>query len=823
MESDRWRRGDCIAIIALAAAPMSFFWPHLIGDAMFIGDSDRLSHHLTWLQHLTAGLREGRLPTWNEAVFGGYSTVALPYAFPNPLVLVALLWPASEVVYAAGLVTMLLLVLSAWAAYVFIRALTGAAFPAFCGAAVYAFSALSILRVSQIDSTYFTYVITPLLLWALHRAGPGTMRSSFLISTALLVLLFATGFLQEVVYALMLWGLVALYMAWRRRDRGILLVAGTSGVAALLIAMPRIVAVGREFTSSVRHYGEQSSRDFETVYRAANLVYPTQILRWFDDRIFGLTMPQVDLHNSGINLHEGLVLYASSFAAFLVVFGALRHGRAWIGREKVVGELAPVFLLFFVFAVFVALTRAGYWAMYHLLFRIDFMHGRIVSAAILPQAALAAIFVYHLAIGNAPARKLAVPTYVVVGCALVSALVLGGIERWSRSLPGFTRLLQTDRYGPPVTVADGAAFRVLASFGLFLLVLLLIYVFRRRELLRAGLACLLGFLMVGQVFIYARQQISGTQMQADKPPFLEPVRLLAKGHEFRWPSASAQGAMGSALETDRFRTALICDRTVIRVPCSTHIANFWGLRAVEGYVSSIPLRVAVLPWSAAVSLRYVTFWTADSLPWGLLGLLNVKYAIPATRALVTNSVRDTDGRLRELGPQDVRILHNTHPVTPRVFFAESVQPVANIDEAMNRLFPGGKVEQSGYDVVGLSYAEAYSGPVRFPRSGAIRANFVDQDAQIEFAPSDQPRFLVVNERFDGDWRAYAGDVELPIHPTNVFMRGVLVPSGVDSVRLHYRPFVQTPTAAAIFLLGVALLAFGAMFAGKLDRHYPPHA
>ena len=84
--------GDRLSLAALILVPVALFWPHLSGEAMFIGDSDRLSHHLPWLHHLAEGLRRGELATWNNALFGGYSTVAIPYTFPNPFALFVLLW-----------------------------------------------------------------------------------------------------------------------------------------------------------------------------------------------------------------------------------------------------------------------------------------------------------------------------------------------------------------------------------------------------------------------------------------------------------------------------------------------------------------------------------------------------------------------------------------------------------------------------------------------------------------------------------------------------------------------------------------------------------
>jgi hypothetical protein len=583
------------------------------------------------------------------------------------------------------------------------------------------------------------------------------------------------------------------------------------------MSSPRIIGVGREFAASIRHYDSHVSPDFETIYRAANLVYPSQIMRWFDDRIFGLTMPQVNLHNSGINLHEGLLLYSSAFVAFLIILGTLTYPAARVGPERLQGDAAPVFLLFLIFAVFVTLTKTGYWVMYQVLFHIDFMHGRITTAAALAQAALATIFLLNLATRNPnrPPRYPGTPWLIV--CAAAGGTIVVVIERVARSASGFIQVPGLRALGPPVTVTESATLRICISVAMFALVASVIFAFRRREKVRAGLACVLGVLMVGQAFVNAGEQIAGPQLQTDRPPFLEPVRLLAKPNEFHWPSASARRSLGEALETDRFRTALVCDRTVIQVPCSTFLSNFWGLRAAEGYVSSIPMRVADLPWHDAMSLRYVTFWSVDSLPWSLLGLLNVKYAISATPSLLTNSVRGAGGAYRELGPQDVTLVANTLPVTPRVFFATSVQPVATINDAMDKLFTNGQADPKGYDVITRSYVEGYPASARFVSGGGIRAEFHNQRAQIAFEPADQSRFLVINERFDRDWHAYAGEIELAIYPTNIFMRGMVVPAGVESIRLHYRPFVQTPLAGALLLLGIALLLLGAIAAKRLDQ------
>jgi hypothetical protein len=52
-------------------------------------------------------------------------------------------------------------------------------------------------------------------------------------------------------------------------------------------------------------------------------------------------------------------------------------------------------------------------------------------------------------------------------------------------------------------------------------------------------------------------------------------------------------------------------------------------------------------------------------------------------------------------------------------------------------------------------------------------------------PSPNARFLVLNEMYHPRWRAFAGGRELEIEPTNLAMRGMLVPPGVTDVQLRF--------------------------------------
>jgi hypothetical protein len=107
-----------------------------------------------------------------------------------------------------------------------------------------------------------------------------------------------------------------------------------------------------------------------------------------------------------------------------------------------------------------------------------------------------------------------------------------------------------------------------------------------------------------------------------------------------------------------------------------------------------------------------------------------------------------------------------------------------------------------------SVVEGLEAPRTFASAAvAIRSTFQDDRIQIDVEPSDAERFLVVNEVYHPRWRAYADGQELKVWPTNLVMRGLVVPPGVGHVELRFEPFLWTWPAwlsvAAGLLAGAA--------------------
>jgi hypothetical protein len=308
-------------------------------------------------------------------------------------------------------------------------------------------------------------------------------------------------------------------------------------------------------------------------------------------------------------------------------------------------------------------------------------------------------------------------------------------------------------------------------------------------------------------------------MTAFAYPFPTPTRLVAGADEFKVPSYAAQTAMQEALEADSYRVTVICDPKKISIYCTPYVATAWRLREIGGYVSSIPNRISALPWPTdQVGLRSIVLNSLENADWALLGLLNVRYVIAYHPGLLTNTVRARDGRTRELQPDDLEIYRNPAEVLPRAFLARQIVAKATISESAAALFPNRKYDPSENDVRQLSYAE---GPAfleqKYNVDGLLSADFKDQHVRVRLQKSSQPRYLILNERFHPGWRAWVDNMETPVFPTNVFMRGLVVPPGATQVRLEFSPLSFSARALWLYAIGLVLFVLALVIARRLNH------
>jgi hypothetical protein len=738
-------RGDVVAVVGLIFLCAALFGPHLLGLSTFVGTSDRLHIFLNIRELQVDALQTlGRVPAWSDAILLGTSIHGLHWMLlnPDPIGAIMALFPAREVFRVAGYITALQYTITAVAAYLFIRDVVRSPFPAAVGAMLYVCSMLPIHWISIHDPAFAMFTLQPIGLLILRRVGPGRLAYSFLTLTAVVVALVGFAFLQTVPYVLVFFGLYAAYRFATVRNWCPLVVLGAASIVGILTTAPRLGTTMEDFRELSRSSSIQNTCSCE-------------VLRWLDEGIFG-RYPQeaAELGNRFLNLHEGLQVYSSTFAAAGVIVMLLRPrggpaviagigflvtlaflalpatggGRAalwllagtgalaaWGLARPLLGRRAGMppsafvndpdmrfFILFTLLGLAIVLSDQLRYLVYLAFFRVDFTHARIAVTIVLPLSVLGAAFVHELfggpADGMARAGRPHLLALVVGGALAVGTLLLldpvarAVVEQWFSSATG----LEANGSWVISTVGVG---RIVVALAVFVVVLTINWLARHVDLKpsagrlriswrrtggswrRLVPAYMLGCLILGHAFGHTYFQLNGAHTWTYPVPFLENNAFSPPGDVMFPPEPAARQAVRDRLETDAYRSITVSApdgyptyQTPSERGYSSFVAAFWQLRLANGYLG-LSRRIEALPWPAASkTLRGISFTDQRTLPWQLLAALNVKYAIVASPSLLFNVPVDPARRGADAGPDDLTILENPLPVTPRTFFAERVTP-----------------------------------------------------------------------------------------------------------------------------------------------------
>jgi hypothetical protein len=794
------RRSDVLPIAGLVLLGVALFAVHLFGYGLFIGDSDRLNTLLNIRLFHAEGLRAGQLPAWSERMFMGMGLYGLHYVFPDAVTVVESLAPVTSLYWVAGLATCGLVILAAISAYAFVRDSDADPFGAFVAAALYVCSAYAVLRFSQVDSGVALLIHVPIILLVVRRIERGHTAACFLGLSALFVSAGLWTFLQEIIYVAALVAAYAGYRAARGRSMAPMLVTLAAAVVATVLISPRLVTIIEDLRLLTRG-------------RFPWAPNPREVLRLLDDGVFGRYHEEARAFGNFLNLHEGLLLYTSTFATLLVLVALVRFGGHWRGLlASRAGELA--FHGWFALGVVAALiTPAGQLLVENVFLKAHLHHARLSVAALLPLCTVVGVLLTRLGTQVGPAR-MERPVWAAATGACGAAVVFGLLA----VLPG--RLLRLG-VGParPIAIGDRLSIppaelvQVLLAVAMFAIVFSLA-LWTSRPTVRTAAVWALGSVMVFQAFFDAWFKIAGDYAWTYPIPFKQNNFFALRPDQLRIPDEPALARIRDRLQTDHFRVALICDPKTYAVFCSPHVAFLWRLRVVDGYVPGVPTRLGLLPWPEGVqSLRAISFPSADRLPWRLLALLNVKYSVVVNEALYFNQSPDHGDGAR---PEDLDIRENPATPVPRQFFAAFVRPVANAAAAARALMTPAGV-RGAWDLVAESVAEGLAEPREFAAGGRLTASYEQDRVLIDVDPSPRARFLIVNELYHPRWHAYADRQELTVYPTNVVMRGVVVPAGASRIELRFVPFLLTGSAILLVGAGSVLVLGGWGMARRFDR------
>jgi hypothetical protein len=464
-----------------------------------------------------------------------------------------------------------------------------------------------------------------------------------------------------------------------------------------------------------------------------------------------------------------------------------------------------VLVLYSLFVFAVMHNTDAYLLIDRLYQNISFQHSRISVSALLPIALVIALYLAQDR-GRLGRMGLAVSAAASILVIALSAFDFAGYQ--DRILGLFNQpsqlFIQCDNCLPgiwtgPLLTSDALRFATLALVFVGLLVVASRFGAAGRSVLKTVLAVAIIFQTVWDASGY----LEGPQTRDYTVPYETNDFVIARPDQFLPPSPAQLDQMHALLDNNDYRSVTLCPVSLTQQNCSTMIGMTWGIRLVDGYSSGVPQRLATLPW--ATGGHEVRFVSAD-LPWPILSFLNTRQAIVMTRELYMNSGLDV--------PNDVQIVRNPSPyVYPRAYFATTTQSVAYRAaeaavqgelQACPPVCDGGLQARFPVDYV--------EGPVSgtFDAGGDLAWSGGGDRLTFDFPASASQRFLVVNETWDRGWTAVVNGHELPVYPTNLMMRGVLVPEGATEVVLEYRSLLSwawwyTPGLMALGALVIVLV------------------
>jgi hypothetical protein len=864
MSRVRVQREHVVALVVIAGCVLFLFRLSLFQGWTFIGDSDRLNNIFNARLFEVVSLQKyGSIPFWSDQQLMGFSIVSLHWMLttfsPVPYLLAAL--PTAEMLHALAALSALLLGLTIFGTYWLLGAYSTHPLPRHVGALLFGLGAFTIHKMSQLDLSFAAIAAMPYLLLLVRKTRRETAARIFLLTAVLWAALIAYTILQEIAYIAMLFGAYALYRSARVRDPWPVVVAGLAFVCAVTIAAPRVITVALEIpdlarttvnfqtapVEVLRYFGDGllgRTHDENEAVRGAtlNLHEGLQILlsplgAWATI-VVGLVASSRVVRAWGIGLalilSTALALWwrplydsLGRFEPFsrefrVVLMNAVLIGlplwwlavvisRRATGPQKAdaltaavdetlgADQDAPFFLGFAVLGLAAILLPEARAVLYYGFMQMDFQHGRLSLAVALPLAALVTILLGRfLPLPGAPSRTR------WLGLGLLLGLVLW-LAREAAADAVVAQIGEVVEQLRPRRLLTVETVRVATSLVVMLVALSLLVSRVRPSPLACAGGVLAGWMMLESLSA-AEFRLNGPHIREHDVPFESLNYMLAPPGRFRVPTIDERVAVRDRLETDEYRSVLQQDPSQFPALVDSHLASFWDLRLIEGYITGLPRRFALLPFNETIyTAHHLDINSRHAPPWRLLAALNVKYLVAVDQPFWYNPA--PGGTVPPLDLQRLRIQENPNPVAPRAFFVARVSPAGDPPR-----LPGDDgrrppdADPPIPDPREHSVAEGITAERTFPTTGTIEADFDGNQVRLHLEPSAEERFLVVNERYYAGWQATVDGRPADIYPTDLLMRGVFVPAGATVVEMHFVPFIAS-------WYGIGLLAAGLVLSG----------
>lgn len=221
------------------------------GKFLLLGNTDHVDAQLPYLFAARFALSAGQLPWWNPFIFNGAPLWGNPAIFMwYPPTWIELITPNSIVLYVSTFISWSHYCGVFVAAFLYFRALIGDEKWAVFSALAYGFSISVAYGLSVGNAHLPVYVFLPLSLYLLHTHEQRSFRRNLIYLTLSLYFMITGGFLQFLVYAMVVLGSYALFLAYhayrsnsREPSFSLILTFILSLFVALLLSAPAWISI----------------------------------------------------------------------------------------------------------------------------------------------------------------------------------------------------------------------------------------------------------------------------------------------------------------------------------------------------------------------------------------------------------------------------------------------------------------------------------------------------------------------------------------------------------------------------------------------------
>lgn len=121
---------------------------------------------------------------------------------------------------------------------------------------------------------------------------------------------------------------------------------------------------------------------------------------------------------------------------------------------------------------------------------------------------------------------------------------------------------------------------------------------------------------------------------------------------------------------------------------------------------------------------------------------------------------------------------------PRVYLADQVVTVSTKQAAIDQLFLPDFVSSRGAVVESQDTIEQMTKA----ESDTVDSIYAQENAIGFETRTDNNRFVVISNIYDGPWQAFIDGQETQRYRTNYIYQGIIVPAGRHNIKIEYNPF-----------------------------------